>query len=362
MQRGITRFTLTALVCVVIAVSGVTVGLVVASNPVPGSLAKAAAITEAPVSTQSFNDERKVQVAVETNTSPSLVSSAGGVITAKSCATGSSFESTNSSFAVDGNPVLNLATDIPLWRDLKLGDKGVDVEQVQAEFQRVGYNIPVDGVFGKSTLDAFRDALRQADHPNYVTAEFTRKAVQWIPAVNTPVESCTLELGHTLSAGSEIAKLPTGVLSASIVSMPTDLIEGPRALDINGSQFEVNAEGRIIGSEQLALLAKMMEQQPSQAPGGDPAGGGGGDLGGAPDGAAQAPELSGTYSLKEVADVAAVPASAVTSISGSDGCIVADGKSRKVVLVASELGKTLVTLSGELPKMVSVDPPKDTKC
>jgi hypothetical protein len=360
MQRRIARFALAALVCVVIAVSGVTVGLVLASSPTPGSLEKAAAITEAPLSAQAFNDERKVKIAVETNTSPSLVSSAGGVITAVSCGTGSSFESTNSSFAVDGNPVLNLATDIPLWRDFKLGDKGADIEQVQAEFQRVGYSIPVDGVFGKSTLDAFRDALRQADHPNYLTVEFTRAAVQWIPAVKTPVESCKLELGHTLSAGSDIATLPTGVLSASIVSMPTDLIEGARTLDINGSQFEVNAEGRITGSEQLAVLAMLMEQQPSQDPSDQV--GGSGVVAGAPDAAAAAPELSGTYSLKEVAEVASVPASAVTAISGSDGCIVADGKPQKVVMVASELGKTLVTLAGGIPKMVSIDPPKDIKC
>jgi hypothetical protein len=155
MTRSMTRFALAALVCMTIAVSGVTVGLVVASNPTPGSLAKAEDITEAPVTTQSVDDERKVQVAVETNSSPSLVSSAGGVVTAASCGAGSSFESTNSSFSVDGNPVLNLATDIPLWRDLKLGDNGVDVEQVQAAFQRVGYNIPVDGGLVSQPLTRF---------------------------------------------------------------------------------------------------------------------------------------------------------------------------------------------------------------
>lgn len=48
MPRLVARFALAALVCVVIAVSGVTVGLVVASNPTPGALRKAAAITEAP--------------------------------------------------------------------------------------------------------------------------------------------------------------------------------------------------------------------------------------------------------------------------------------------------------------------------
>ena len=264
MAPPFSRFALPALLLVVIASCGIVVGFVVASAPVPESLSPALPISNVPVVTQDYEDERKVAVLATTSITPPLVATASGVVTANSCTSNGMFVSTDSSFAVNGNPVLNLATETPLWRDLKLGDQGVDVSQVQEEFSRIGYPVTVDGIFDKTTLDAFRDAMRQSGHPTYLNANFTRDSIQWIPSISTLVESCKLLLGHTINEGSEVAALPSSLAEARVSETPADMVPGERSLEIGGFRLDVDSDGSITGTQQLALLAPLAGQQNMQ--------------------------------------------------------------------------------------------------
>ena len=64
-----------------------------------------------------------------------------------------------------------------------------------------------------------------------------------------------------------------------------------------------------------------------------------------------------TYKLKKPIGVYSVPASALTGLKGSDGCVVAtDGTSVKAHVAGSSLGRTLVTIAGKAPASIKADP------
>ena len=61
--------------------------------------------------------------------------------------------------------------------------------------------------------------------------------------------------------------------------------------------------------------------------------------------------------LKKPIGVYSVPASALTGLKGSDGCVVAtDGTSVKAHVAGSSLGRTLVTIDGKAPASIKADP------
>ena len=69
---------------------------------------------------------------------------------------------------ISGRPVVALPGLIPPYRDIHLGMKGSDVEQLQSALRRIGYRITDhDGVFGASTEGALRKmyAVRDYDPP-----------------------------------------------------------------------------------------------------------------------------------------------------------------------------------------------------
>lgn len=56
--------------------------------------------------------------------------------------------------ALADRPVVVVAGPLQLYRDLHLGDRGPDIEQIQTALVRLGYLSSVDGVMGHSTLRA----------------------------------------------------------------------------------------------------------------------------------------------------------------------------------------------------------------
>src|ERR1700704_2380964 len=107
----------------------------------PRSLQNAPTPQDIPISAHAFNDERPVEITVSRSISSPVTSPASGLVTSYDCTVGAEVASGSSFFAVDGAPVLALATDVPLWRDLAIGDTGPDVRSLQVELNRLGYSV-----------------------------------------------------------------------------------------------------------------------------------------------------------------------------------------------------------------------------
>lgn len=65
---------------------------------------------------------------------------------------------------VSGRPVIALQGAFPLYRDLRQGDKGVDVRALQAGLQSAGVWVGADGVFGAGTERALRRLYRKVGY------------------------------------------------------------------------------------------------------------------------------------------------------------------------------------------------------
>src|SRR5689334_21085386 len=109
-----------------------------------------------------------------------MVSPAEGRVTATACEPNVPVLSGASTVTVDGSVILNLATSTPLWRDLSLGDRGVDVDALNAELNRLGYDLSRSRSVTRATRRALSDLFDRAGDSKEVTTVLQSR-ILWIP-------------------------------------------------------------------------------------------------------------------------------------------------------------------------------------
>ena len=112
--------------------------ILIARQPVPGSLVEAQTLAAAPVSHRDFADGRR-------------------------------------SLDIDREKIIALATDTPLWRPLERDMRGADVAALQKELARLGYDVRESGVMDWSTRFAAADFLGMDDGDGGVPDSIPRR-------------------------------------------------------------------------------------------------------------------------------------------------------------------------------------------
>ena len=140
---------------------------------------------------------------------------------------------------IDGRPIVVLRGTLPAYRDLRVGDSGPDVAQLQAALNKLGYldNDP-PGSFGLGTADALGLLYGHVGYPaptyrppatKHVklpppTPYLPMREVSYIPAASALVVSAAARTGSQVAAGQVVLRLAvgkpdvTGVLSAQQAS------------------------------------------------------------------------------------------------------------------------------------------------
>lgn len=325
-----------------LTVAGVSAGataLVLAPHR-PATLGEGSDPQTFPLTTEDFDDQRTVDVTVNTTDGTHLAAPVSGRITAWGCAAGGTIESGHTMMSVDDQPILSLATSMPLWRDLASGDHGTDVSSLQTELARLGEPVDIDGALGAETITAFNDLLHRLGG-NAETDGIPLARVQWIPSPSVALASCTASLGARIEEGDDIATLPGGVTQLTIESYPKDLYPGDRVITINGIDVPVDPDGRV-SSEGVALLGDVVLTRSTE--GNDPA------------------TFSAALRLAENVLVAPIPPSALYDLTDRTGCVTADSRPRAVRVAGSQLGQTFVVFEGTTPAEVDVDPRSSAPC
>lgn len=348
-----------AAVAVVAAVAvGAGVAAVVLTPARPAVLAGPEVIESVPVTTQTFDDRRSVTVGFTLDGGASLTSPGDGRITSFPCAPGASLVSGETALALDGRPVLTLATALPLWRDLAMADRGDDVTALQRELARLGEPVTIDGVLGRETTDALERRFRsigdvpppeQAETgPEQAPAE-ARDAVLtsrilWIPAPTVAIDECATTTGATAVAGEPLATLGAGTSAAAVEQMPADLVPGERALVVDGETLPVEDDGTVTDATALATITASSSLREASLE--------------------EATTFTASLDLVEPVEIAVVPPSSVIGVEGTTGCVVTDGVPARVDVVGSQLGQTLVRFADgtDIPTTVAVAPPETTPC
>ncbi len=333
-----------ALVAVVaVAAAGAGIAALLIAPASPSSLAPPEPITDAPVGTEPFDDARSVPVRFTLGGGTSVTSPGDGRVTGFSCAAGGTIASGEGTLSIDGLPVLTLATDVPLWRDLVEKDRGDDVSALQRELARLGEPVTVDGVLGPETLDALERRFRALGDRTALDDGVAASRILWIPAPSVVVDECTLGTGSPTAAGEPLASLVAGVASAAITESPGDLVPGGRVLVVDGERLPVDADGAVRDAASLATLTATASIREAVQ--------------------GEATSITASLELAEPVDIAVVPPSSVTGVDGTTGCVVADGAALPVDIVGSRLGQSLVRFrDGAAPSTVVIAPPESTTC
>lgn len=308
----------------------------------PASFRPSDAGVDVPVSPSDFSDERTVEVRVTPTASLALAAPRAGRITRFDCTANSEVLSGGSVLSIDGIAVLSLASSVPMWRDLAVGDEGSDVRGLQEELFRLGSNIAVDGKMGQETIRATQSLLRNvgaAADGNTIPLS----SIAWLPSQSARVDTCRATLGRAVDEGEEVAGLRSGPPKVAVVNLPADLIPGERVLRLGTVNLPVDASGTAVEdfAELSALAANPLLAEASK-PGAKP--------------------LSGVLRLAESIVVSSVPPGALVGVTKNRACVVSRGKAEHVVIVGSQLGQTFVTFDAPAPTTISLSPPPSTKC
>lgn len=334
----------------VILVVSAAVALVALWVPVPSPNALSAPRHDktVPVTERSFADERQAQLQVTTGPVRAVVSPRTGRLTEFTCRSGARLASGTAFASIDGVSIVALATAIPLWRELRSGDRGKDVRALQDELARLGQPVQPDGVVGRATIRAVA-TIRGVQNESAETVAMVDPAqFAWIPERELTVGECPGVVGAPIADGDMLIGLPVAVVSARLAALPFPAAGGSRVVGVGSLVIPVDADGAVTDPDGLTRIGASAEFRATAA------------------GASDDTALPVRWSLENPVNAHVVPPSTLWDVAGTTACIMpAEGSARPLLVevVGSELGQSFVRLPGDRPlTAVRSEPPKSRSC
>lgn len=369
MKRLASGLTVTISVIVLIGLillsCGVAGGFLLTKSMIPPTLVsttQGGSIT--PVSSQ-YDDARDASVTISSGVSQSVGSVSAGTVTATSCAAGTTVQSGTSLFSIDEVAQLMLHTDVPMYRTLTSGTSGRDAAALNAELIRLGYAAPNTDTMTWDTIVAY-NALAQSVGARQLTRDDDWRIgpanFVWLSQTTAPIAACTATVGQNVAAGSELMRTGSSPTSATVSVPKTQIVAGDRVLVVGDKRFDLTADtAEITDKDELSAIMASNEYMVAamQAAGGAAAadtGTGGGASAGSASGSITA---TFKWTLKTPLNVWEVPPSALYDVTGDQGCVAADGKPVAATIIASELGKTKITVEANKLGRIDVAPGDD---
>lgn len=308
---------------------GVAAGLLVRPAAAPADLLAASHVTSAPVASQLFEDARQPTVRFAIDPDTNLTTTHSGRLTETSCRVGVPIESGQVLARADDQPVVALATSLPLYRDLARGAKGNDVSALQTELARLGFDVSVTGTFDRRTVVAVKALQKRMGTPK-PSGALALADVVWLPQASVTPTGCKATVGATLG-GDPLATV-AGELRRISFDRPASLAPGDRTLTLFGQTIGLPADAD--GTDDPAFLAAVAGTREFAAQRRD-----------------DAAEVSGDYRLATPLTAWKVPPSALFGLAQGRGCVQAGDEAVPVVVVGSGLGASLVQTDKELTEV-----------
>lgn len=196
-----------------------------AAATAPAALPVTAAVTRG-VLAQQITATAQVGYAGSTAVTVRPASSGISVVTAQLTSPGSTLEAGSPLVAVNGRPLIALPGQFRAYRDLRPGDTGPDVGQLQQGLRATGLTIPSreDGTFGAATAAAVRRLYR--DHGFSAPTETTpaTTSTTGVPAGGTPASADSASSPTT--AGPPTLVVPAAEL-AFVAQLPAVVVALP---------------------------------------------------------------------------------------------------------------------------------------
>lgn len=323
--------------------AGALIAFLLIQPPTPESLEPSVAISSAPVAPQTFSDPKPVDIIIRRGMAVDVRVAMGGLLTSGACSPGGAAQSGSTSFAVDGIPLLNLHTTVPLWRTVSPGDSGADIDAIKAELGRLKLAHSDGPRLGWADLDSL-GRMMQKNGRDVSLESLAPGDVVWLSQPKISFASCSAGINAAVEAGAVVATAE-GIADISAGEAPPGLMPGARTLVVDDLKLEIDASLRIV--DQAASAAVLETAAYRTAIGESEAG--------------QPVTIAAMALLVDPVPAVALPPGAVTVQSGTTGCVTSeDGTTQSVTILTSQLGSTVVAFDGEAPTSVRVQ--KTSSC
>ncbi|BDR54097.1 hypothetical protein KIMH_02080 [Bombiscardovia apis] len=302
--------------------------------PTPQGLEADQVPVRTPASVQHFYDERTIEVTPVTSPAESLTTRTNGTVTEALCSPGVIINSGKKVLSVDSRPVIALHTAMPIYRELKGGEKGADVLAFQQELGRLGYAAEGNGSYGPATIRGTKALMRAAGAVEPDGSIGPADTI-WIPTNTVIPVQCSAGLNTTLAENSEVMKTG-GRLTGLTYQVPADLREGKRTF----GAFEQKTDLAVLNGQvsDQVFLTSIEDSEAYRTWKADPA-----------------KKPKATLTLGEPIKTIKVPPSAIMNQEGSNACVSTDGvKATPVTIVGSSLGATLIQTQDDTVKIEQV--------
>lgn len=325
-------------VAIIVAVSvGVLVGLRVSGSP-PRGLEAASPHTFAPVESQQFDDARVADVSFLTGPRVDIRTSMPGVVTFLA-SEGTTIDSGQLLMQVNGQPILGLATQTPLYRDIGFGTSGPDVSALNNELVRLGFLSESSGdVFDSGSSAGWR---RLQSHAGVTEAadEVSLAQTVWLPSDPVSLNVWRPAVGASVPSDGVIGTIPGKLISVTIHDVQGPAMRpGARVLTLMGASASIGEFGELPVTVSAPEFLRAIETSPQYR-----------DYLAAPD-----QETVGSLRLESPVPALRVPIGAVFDMDGSRGCIQSGGVSFRVEILAATLGAAVV-VPDEPAELTEVD-------
>lgn len=382
-RTGVTISVIVLLAALLLS-AGLAGGFLLTRSRIPQSLESKTAAGSMKVTSTRFDDSRSVQLTLTLGSSSTIVSPVSGTVTSTACAKGATVASGSAPIAVDAVPQLALNTATPPYRRLTSGTRGPDARALNDALRALGYAAPDSDWFVWDSIVAY-NALADNAGARRITKDggwaIDPSFFIWLPASAVTVADCRAAVGRQITQGADLfvtsampvkATFPNSQTAQSAQSgqssqsaQSSAAIAGDRIISINKQDIPVPA-GTTELNDQTAMaaitssseyrLAAMGGGTSGSAPAGADAGAGSGGEG-------STMQVSFTWRLANPIESIAVPPSALYDMSGGTACVTVKGDPTPVTIIASQLGKTMVSPDGVDPfPTVDVSPATSAPC
>jgi len=308
-----------------------------------GATATEADTAEYALESSAFTDARPVTLTLHP-TDPTLVGApAGGTITADPCPHLEELKTGAVIGEIDQRPIIAFRTKAPLFRDLRGGETGADVDAVQSALRGLGYEASTSGQYDwltKAAVNAFlKDRGVVTNSGDWGALSLT--TVVWIGHSGTAtVADCVAGVGDRVEEGDPLLSLITDPGSVTVSDVDS-AVEGDRVLLVGDVRIPIAGSSIAEPDAVRQILATN-------------------------DGSAAALRDEKTFGavseLSAPINAYPVPPSALFKIDGTHACIAHSEEGFPVTIAASSLGLSYVVFEGLAPSAADVFPDRTLSC
>ncbi len=161
---------------------------------------------------------------------------------------------------VSGRPVFVLQGDVPVYRSLKPGMVGADVQQLQDALTRLGYQPDIDGRYGEATKSAVQSFYLAAGYESVATSPTAAADVATaLQAVNDAEAALKL-------ADAELAGSSKGSAESEVATAQAAVNTAQRALDDAYANYDTSVATATIARDNAIAAYNRLVADPASPP------------------------------------------------------------------------------------------------